>query len=125
MKTNAEICETLFKAFAKSDFDTVRKVCSPQLQAYQNNGPAMDLDTLLGFTAAVLSVVNDFRYEKAIRSATDTGFVEEHLVRGTLPDGTELNLSACVVGEVVKGQITQLREYVDSTAAQGLISALS
>ncbi len=125
MMTNTEICETLFKAFAQGDFEMVRKVCSPDLQAHQNNGPAMDLNTLLGFTAAVLGVVKNFRYEEAIRSSTASGFVEEHLVRGTLPDGSELNLSACVVGEVVEGQITQLREYVDSAAAQGLISALS
>ena len=85
----------------------------------------MDLDTLIGFSMAVLGVVENFRYEEAVRSATETGFVEEHVVRGTLPDGSEMNLAVCVVGEVVDGKIVRLREYVDSAAAQGLIKALS
>ncbi len=122
---NNQLCEALFKAFANGDAAGVKAICAADLQAIQNGGEPMNLETLLGFTFAVLAIVKEFRYEDAIRSATDTGFVEEHLVRGTLPDGTELCLSACVVGEVENGKITLLREYVDSAAAAGLIAALS
>lgn len=122
---STEVCESLFTALSAGDFETVRYLCSPELHASQNNGPAMNLETLLDFTAAVLGVVEHFRYENAIRSGTESGFVEEHLVRGTLPDGSELNLAACVVGEIQDGKVTYLREYVDSAQASGLIKALS
>ncbi len=85
----------------------------------------MDRDRLLKFTGMVNAVVPDFRYEEAVRSGTETGFVEEHRVRGTLPDGSQLDLMACVVGEVSDGKITVLREYVDTAAAGGLMKALS
>ena len=123
--TPVELSAALFHAFENEDFATVKQLCSADLQATQNNGPAMNLETLIGFTIAVLAVVKEFRYENSIRSETASGFVEEHLVRGTLPDGSELMLATCVVGEVKNGRITQLREYVDSAAAQGLIAALS
>ena len=120
-----EMCASLFKAFEQGDFATVRQLCSADLQVTQNNGSPMDLETLLTFTAAVLAVVTNFRYEQARRSATKDGFVEEHLVRGTLPDQSEFTLAACIVGEVENGKIVRLREYVDSAMASGLIKALS
>lgn len=84
----------------------------------------MDADTLMGFTAMVHKVVTDFHYENPVRSATETGFIEEHDVCGTLPDGSTLKLILCVVGEVEDGKITKLREYVDTGAAAGLMKAL-
>jgi len=84
----------------------------------------MNLATLLMFSAAVRSVVKNFRYENPIQSEMPTGFVEEHDVCGTLPDGTELRFSACVVGTVSESKIVQLREYFDSAAVASLAAHL-
>jgi ketosteroid isomerase-like protein len=94
------------------------------MQARQNS-TLMTLDSLLQFSQAVLHVVKDFRYEDAVRSDTASGFVEEHSVRGELPDGSKLDLPVCVVGDVRDGKICSLREYLDTRAASGLIAALS
>ena len=122
---NVDLAAALFAALASGDAEAVRSLCAPNLQASQNRGPNMSVDALLEFTQAVLAVVPDFHYEKARRVATDTGFVEEHSVRGTLPDGSALRLAACVVADVENGRITHLREYLDGAAARGLIKALS
>lgn len=122
---NMAICRALFEAFEKSDDQSVRSLCSPDMQAWQNNNPPMGLDMLLGFLKSVLGVVKHFRYEEAKRSITGTGFVEEHRVRGTLPDGSQLDLAVCVIADVRDGQIYALREYLDTAAASGLIEALS
>lgn len=119
-----EIAEALFSAFASGDSTAVRSLCAPDLVASQNHGPAMSLDSLLEFSLAVLRVVKDFRYEEAIRTPTAAGFVEEHQVRGTLPDGSQLDLAACVVAEVTDGRITALREYLDGARARPLLKAL-
>ncbi|MEQ8858597.1 MAG: nuclear transport factor 2 family protein [Pseudomonadales bacterium] len=122
---NVEIAEALFAAFASGDAEAARALCAPDLTASQNHGPAMNLDDLLKFSLAVLGVVEDFRYEDAVRTATESGFVEEHSVCGTLPDGSELKLAACVVAEVRDGRITSLREYLDGSRARGLLKALA
>ena len=85
----------------------------------------MDLDSVLGFASAVRGVVADFRYEDPLRSATTAGFVEEHRVRGSLPDGSVLDLAVCVVADIRDGMVSDLREYFDGVAAAGLVSALS
>ena len=65
---NNELCEALFDAFSRGDEQRVRALCTPDMQAKQNNNPPMNLEALLGFSRSVLRVVDDFRYEDAKRS---------------------------------------------------------
>lgn len=122
---NTELCEALFAAFEAGNEERIRALCTSDMRARQNNNPPMDLDSLLEFSRAVLQVVDDFRYEDAKRSNTDKGFVEEHSVRGALPDGSHVDLAVCVVADVRDGKVCDLREYLDVSAASGLIAALS
>lgn len=122
---STKVAELLFEALAKCDDDAVRKLCTRDFRASQNGGAVMDLETLLGFNAAVHKVVRGFRYENPVRSATASGFVEEHAVRGTLADGSRLDLSVCVVADLTGGKVSDVREYFDAKAAEGLIRALS
>ena len=122
---NEELARTLFEAFESGDAEAVRNLCAPDFEARQNDGPVITLEPLLEFALAVLKVVQNFRYEDAVRSGTSSGFVEEHSVRGILPDGSDLNLRVCVVADVRDGRVANVREYFDSAAAAGLISALS
>lgn len=118
------IARALFDAFAQGDSAAVRELCTTSVAIRQNQGEAMDLDTLLGFTKQVLSVVSNFRYEDINCRATESGFVEEHLVRGSLADGQEIRIAACVVGEISEGKITSLSETLDTLAAAPLLKAL-
>ena len=121
---NAKIASLFFTSLEVADLETARSLCADTFQGTQNGGAPMDAETLMGFTALVHKVVPDFRYENPVRQATDTGFIEEHDVCGTLPDGAPFKLILCVVGEIEDGKITRLREYVDTGAAAGLLKAL-
>ena len=122
---NQQIAADLFSAFETGDMDTVRQLCAPEFRARQNLNNEFDVETLIQFSQAVSAIVSDFRYENITRSATGSGFVEEHKVRGTLPNGSQLTLVACVVADIENGKITRLREYVDTAAAAGLSAALA
>ena len=123
--THVETAKALFDAFTAADEAAVRQLCAPDLVAIQNYGDPMPLDGLIQFLMSVAAIVPDFHYEDAIRTATADGFVEEHRVCGTLPNGKRLNLAACVVGTVEGGRITRLRETADGAAALPLIRALA
>ena len=125
MMDNQQIAEKLFTAFETGDMDTVRDICAPGFRARQNLKNEFDVETLIQFSKAVSAIVSDFRYEDVNRYATESGFVEEHIVRGTLPNGGQLTLAACVVADVEHGKIVHLREYVDTEAAAGLSAALA
>jgi hypothetical protein len=57
---STKLAQSLFEALANCDDDTVRKFCAPDSRASQNGGPAMDLETLLGFNTAVHKVDHGF-----------------------------------------------------------------
>lgn len=125
MTDNTAIARAMFDAFQNGDMDAARGILAEEFKGSQNGGPAMDRATLLGFSSAVKKVMPDFRYEEIVCAATADGFVEEHTVRGTLPDGEALALRLCVVGTVKDGAVTSLREYLDSAGAAGLAKALA
>lgn len=122
---NAQIAEHFFTAITKGDIESLRVICAPDLESRQNDNPPMSLDDLLGLIQVVTKMAPDFRYENALRSATATGFVEEHDACLTLPDGKQFRQRVCVVADVNNGKIQNLREYMDSKTARPLMEALT
>lgn len=125
MSDHTSIARAMFDAFEAGDMHAARAILADDFTGSQNGGPAMNRDVLLGFSSAVKAAVPDFRYGEIVCAATPDGFVEEHTVRGTLPDGEALELRLCVVGTVADGKVTSLREYLDSAGAAGLAKALA
>ena len=122
--TNKDLGRRLFDAIERGDADTMRTVCAADFVGSQNGGPAMDLRGLIAFAQSSVSVVKGFRYENVVAQDTRDGFVEEHDVMGTLPDGEAMRMRVCVVASVQLDRITDLREYADSFQARGLFKAL-
>ena len=83
----------------------------------QSHGKGRALeDSLRGF-AALHSKVPDLRMENVRRRGIPGGFLEQHVLVGTLPDGEPLHVAGCFVGAVEYGRITRLDEYVDGRQA--------
>ena len=59
----------------------------------------------------------DRNYRVTRREALADGFMQQHVLEATLPDGTAWAMDACVVVRIEDGVITRLDEYLDS--AQG------
>ena len=123
-RSNAEVARALFTAFESGDREAALGLLAADFRGIQNGGPPMDRNTLLKFAAAFRSVVSGYRYDNIVCSETATGFVEEHDVCGTLPDGTGVLIPACVVAKVEGGVVTELREYLDTARAAEVLKAL-
>ncbi len=118
------IARALFAAFEASDMTTVRSLCRNDLVAWQNSQHRMSLDTLVRFSSLVSERVSSFRYEDIVCVETETGFVEEHRVRGTTQQGVELDLVVCIIGVIEGNEIIEMREYFDTASAAPLAEAL-
>jgi len=125
MTDHTSTARALFDSFQAADIETARRLCHEDFAGTQNGGRAMNRDGLLGFLGAVKAKVPNFRYEDIECAATAEGFVEEHTIKGTLPDGEELNVRLCVVASIRDGQVHTVREYVDTARAIGLAKALA
>lgn len=65
--------------------------------------------------------VEGLRYEELRLVATDSGFVQQHVMRGRAPNGAELEVPACLVARVEAGRIRRLDEYLDAVALAPLM----
>ena len=125
MHDNARIALEFFAAIEAGDEEKMRSLAAPGARFLQNTGgPGMSLDTLIKMSAGIHRALPDRRYENHVRSATDTGFVEEHDFVATLPGGEQFRLPAAVIATVEDGRITEMHEYIDSAGAAKIRQAL-
>lgn len=115
MPTNLEICDQLFSAIMRGDIDAVRAIYAPGAVIWHNDdmkeqSPEENLRTLRWVTRNI----KDLRYEEMRRHDIGSGFVQQHVLRGIAPNGSPLELPACIVCQVEDGHITRLEEYLDS-----------
>ena len=106
-----------FDAIENGDIGTIKNTYAESAVVWHNTDGAEssreeNLRVLEGFIAAVPKR----RYMRRRLEVFEGGFVQQHLLEGTLADGRKVSLSACIVCEVRDGRITRLDEYFDSAA---------
>ena len=117
-----DVAERLFTAIGHSDIDAVRDCYADDVVVWHNNdGVEQIRDQNLRTLAWVIKNVSRRRYEEIRRQPTPTGFVQQHVLRGTAPNGKTLELPACIVCTVVDGKITRFDEYLDSAQTAVLL----
>ena len=67
-----------------------------------------------------IATLPDRNYRVLRREALKDGFLQQHVLEATLPDGTKWHMYACVVIKMENGLITRLDEYLDSAQGKAL-----
>jgi ketosteroid isomerase-like protein len=120
------VADRLFRAIEAGDIDTVHELYAPEVEIRINvwHGRANEVQTREQNVAVLRWVVTnlrDLRYDEIRRSATDRGFVQQHVLRAVGPAGRPLEVPVCIVCTCVDGHITRLDEYMDSAHIADLI----
>ena len=119
-----EVANRFFDGLLAGDLAALEGACSPGSILWINiTEKARPLEASLPGFALLRSRVPDLRMENVRRRGIAGGFVEQHVLAGTMPEGEPLRVVGCFVGTVADGRITRLEEYVDGGQA-GALSAL-
>ena len=103
------------------DIEGVRACFGPDATVWHNNdGLTVPATKVLRVLAWLARNVTGLRYDVTRRAATADGYVQQHVLRGTAPDGSELAVAACLIVRLEKGHITHLDEYLDTAAVVAL-----
>ena len=103
-----DFAERFVGAIQSGDTETVRACYAPDAKLWHNN------DGIEQTVDQNMKVLDWF-----IRTLPD-GFMQQHVLEATLPDGTKWAMDACVVVKVENGVITRLDEYLDSAKSGAL-----
>jgi ketosteroid isomerase-like protein len=117
-----ELGDRLFRAICSGDLEAVREIYAPGIKVWRNfDRVEQTREENLRVLAWVTKNVAELRYEQVRRQRTESGFVQQHVLRGTLPGGDPLEVAACLVCRVEGGHITRIDEYLDSAAIAPLL----
>lgn len=119
-----QLAERLFGAITAGNVEAVRDIYASDAVIWHNNdGLEQSADDNLRVLQWVVTNIRNLRYENVRRQRTDSGFMQQHVLRGTAPNGQELSIPACIVCAVDNGQITRLEEYLDSAHIAPLLQS--
>jgi ketosteroid isomerase-like protein len=115
------LATTLFDAVVTANGRILREVYSEQavLKSYAGGGE-LSVDEVVDLVKQLIDQIPDYAYVDVRCSATVTGFVRQHSIKGTSPNGDLFEIPVCCVATVEAGRITLLEEYGDSAAMAAL-----
>ena len=115
MSDHLEVAERLFKAIEAGDVDAVKEIYAPDAEIWHNtDGVVQSPDDNVRTLAWITTNLRDIAYTEIRRSATDDGFVQQHVLVLTNRAGQRVEVPACIVVRIADGRITRLDEYIDS-----------
>jgi uncharacterized protein len=113
--------ERFVSAIQTGDVEAVRACYAPDAKLWHNTD---DIEQTVDQNMAVLNwfikTLPDRYYRVLYRAALKDGFVQQHILEATLPDGTKWKMFACVVVRIENGVIVRLDEYLDSAQGKAL-----
>lgn len=108
-------------AIQSGDTATVRACYHPDAKLWHNNdGIEQTVDQNMKVLDWFIRTLPDRNYRVVRREALPDGFMQQHVLEATLPDGTKWAMDACVVVRIENGLITRLDEYIDSAKSSQL-----
>ena len=115
------LADRMFTSIEAGDLDAVRETYDPGIVVWANfDDRAQDLERSLRVLGWLCSKLTDRRYEVKRRDVIPGGFLQEHVLHGTAPDGSAVAMPACIVAPVEAGLITRINEYLDPVGVSAL-----
>lgn len=116
-----DFAERFVGAIQSGDTATVRACYAPDAKLWHNTDnieqtPDQNMKVLEWF----MRTLPDRNYRVIRREPLPDGFMQQHVLEATLPDGTRWAMDACVVVKIENGVITRLDEYMDSAKSAQL-----
>src|SRR3954452_18391980 len=115
------LADRMFSAIEQGDLDALRGCYAPDVVVWANiDQREMGIDQSMRVLGWLCSKLADRRYQVTRRELIAGGFLQEHVLHGTAPDGTIIAMPACLVVTVTDGRISRIHEYLDRAGVAAL-----
>ena len=116
-----DLAERFMGAIQAGDAETVRACYAPDARIWHNNdGIEQTVDQNIKVLNWIARKLPQRHYRVLSREALKDGFMQQHVLEATLPDGTAWVMPACVVVRMKDWAIIRLDEYLDSAHSTAL-----
>jgi uncharacterized protein len=119
-----ELVVRFFAALEAGDIATLREIYAPDAVVWHNDDLLeQSVDDNLKVLQGLHRVVSGLRYDIVRRVPAADGVIQQHVLRGTLPDGADVELHAAMYLQVRDGHISRIEEYLDSAKRSSIKAA--
>ena len=122
--TSEDTVIRFFAALEAGDIDKVRAIYAPDALIWHNDDLIeQPVEENLKVLAGLHKAVSGLHYDVIRRAPAADGVIQQHVLRGTLPDGQEVALHAAMYLQVKDGHVTRIEEYLDSAKRSSIRAA--
>jgi ketosteroid isomerase-like protein len=115
------LADRIMRAIEQSDVETVTICYGPDARIWHNfDGKEQSVEENLRTIRWIDKRLKNRKYQIVSRYAFDGGYVQQHVLTGTLNNGQAFSMPACLIVTVRDGRIARLEEYLDSAHIQPL-----
>lgn len=115
------VAERFIDALNRGDADAVRQIYATDARIWHNfDRRAQTVDENIETMKFVHNKLSGLDYDVRKRIPIPGGFLQQHVLCGTLASGRTFELEACAIVYVDDGRITALEEYLDTAQARPL-----
>ena len=107
-------------AVQRGDAEAMRACYAPDGVIWYNTNGEQSLDDNVKTLNWFVQTLPDRKYTVQRREVIPNGFMQQHILSATLPNGEAWQMDACVVVSLENGKIKRLDEYLDSAAGAKL-----
>jgi ketosteroid isomerase-like protein len=110
-----DLVARFFAALEAGDIATLREIYAPDALIWHNDDLIeQPVEDNLRVLQGLHRVVSGLRYDVIRRVPAADGVLQQHVLRGQLPNGAEVELHAAMYLQVRDGHISRIEEYLDS-----------
>ena len=121
---NEELVVRFFAALEDGDIAALREIYAPDAVIWHNDDLIeQPVDENLKVLQGLHRAVSGLHYEIIRRVPAPDGVLQQHVLRGRLDNGAEVELHAAMYLQVRDGHITRIEEYLDSGKRAAIKSA--
>jgi ketosteroid isomerase-like protein len=110
-----ELVVRFFAALEAGDIATLQEIYAPDAVIWHNDDLIeQPVEENLKVLQGLHRAVSGLRYDIVRRTTAADGVLQQHVLRGRLANGTDVELHAAMYLQVRDGHITRIEEYLDS-----------
>ncbi|MFK8043034.1 nuclear transport factor 2 family protein [Congregibacter sp.] len=116
------VAKRFLEALNNNDGDAVREIYGPEARIWHSFHPDgyQSIDENVKTLNWMHRKLPKLHYDLLRLEALADGYLQQHVLRGEMEDGTEVALHACAICTVESGRITRLEEYLDPSQVSAL-----
>lgn len=118
------VAKAFSRLFASGDVDAFCALFTDDALIWHNHDCAThDREQTRATMLAFWSNFAAAEYVETRRTVTESGIVQQSIMRGMLKNGKTVDIPSCLVMEVRDGQVARLDEYIDPAPFYHMLSA--